>query len=172
MNAELKAYFSIEAKIAAAFNFFINGMISALIHHAADAVPVDVISLAIELTSTCVLTFIITAYFVRAGLKSTKTVAILPPANKFVRLLTQMYNVSGGDVTPAKKGIVYPLRFGVPMGLFAAVVFFIIIAPLFTLLEKSVLPFFTFVLGKSFFCMLFGAGVTVLEMYVGMCKAA
>ena len=163
MNKELKAYFSIEAKIGGAFNFFINGMIAGLIHHAAVMVSTDIISLAIELLSTCVLTFTITACFVRAGLKSTKTTAILPPANGFVRFLARLYNASA-------KGIVYPLRFGVPAGFLAAVALYIITAPLFTFLKISALPFYAFVLGKSFFCMLFGAGVTVLEMYVGMCK--
>jgi hypothetical protein len=74
-----------------------------------------------------------------------------------------LYNVS-------KNGVIYPLRFGVTAGLAAAVVFFAVIAPIFAVLHISALPFYGFVLGKSILCMLFGAGVTVLEMYAGMCK--
>ena len=93
MNAELKAYFSIQAKIAAAFNFFINGMIAGLIYHTAEVVPTDVVSIAIDLVITCLLIFTITAFFCRAGLKSTKTQGILPPANNFVRFLARLFRI-------------------------------------------------------------------------------
>jgi len=63
MNEELKAYLRIEITISAAFNFFISGMAAALIYHMADTVPVDRISLAIDLFITCLLTFSITSYF-------------------------------------------------------------------------------------------------------------
>jgi len=163
MNKELKIYLKTEAIIAAAFNFFISGMIAGLIYHAAEEVPTDVISIAIDLVITCILTFTITAYFVRASLKSTKTVGILPSAKVLVRFLARLYNTS-------KKGIIYPLRFGVPMGLAAAVVLFIVIAPGFALLGITALPFYPYALLKPISCMLLGSGVTLLEMYAGMCK--
>ena len=53
MSNELKSYLKTEMIIAAAFNLFINGMVAALIHHKADYVPTDVISIAIDLTATC-----------------------------------------------------------------------------------------------------------------------
>ena len=163
MNDDLKAYFSIQAKISAAFNFFISGMIAGLIYHAAAEVPTDVVSIAIDLAITCVLTFTITAYFVRAGLKSTKTIGILPPANGFTRFLARLYNAS-------RIGVIYPLRFGVLMGLAAAIVLFIIIAPIYALMGIMVLPFYPYVIIKSLSCMLLGSGVTIFEMYTGMCK--
>jgi len=163
VNDELKAYFIIQAKIAAVFNFFISGMITGLIYHAAEEVPMDVFSIAIDLMITCLLTFTITAYFVRAGLKSTKTVGILPPANGFARFLAMLYNAS-------KKGVIYPLRFGVLMGSAAAIALFVVIAPVFTLLGIAALPFYPYVLLKTVSCMLLGSGVTIMEMYAGMCK--
>ena len=163
MNEELKTYFGIQAKIAAAFNFFISGMIAALIHHAETEVLTDVISIAIDFLITCILTFTVTAYFVRAGLKSTKTVAILPPANGLICFFARLYNAS-------KKGVIYPLRFGVLIGLAAAVGFFVLTAPWFLLFDIRALPFYFYVLLKSLFCMLLGGGVTLFEMYAGMCK--
>ena len=41
MNAKIKSYLKAEAIVAAAFNFFINGMIAALIYHKADRVSTD-----------------------------------------------------------------------------------------------------------------------------------
>jgi hypothetical protein len=152
-------------------------MIAGLIHHGAATVPMDIISLAIEIVSTCLITFTVSAYFVQASLISSKTTAILPPTNGFVCFLAKLYNASSGGGTSKKGnisigGIIYPLRFGITMGLTAAIVFFAIIAPVFALLHVSALPFFTFVLGKSFLWMLLGASVTVLEMYIGMCKVS
>lgn len=43
MNRELAVYLRLQDTIAAAFNFFINGMIAALIYHKANFVPTDTI---------------------------------------------------------------------------------------------------------------------------------
>ena len=156
MNGQLKAYFRVQAVIAAAFNFFINGMIAGLIYHAAAEVPTNIISIAIDLIITCLLTFTITAFFVRAGLKSTKTAGILPPANRFARFLARLFRA--------------PLGFGVLMGLIVGVALFIVIGPAFTLAGISTLPFYIYVPAKSLFSMLLGSGVTIIEMYAGMRK--
>ena len=156
MSYELKAYFSVQAKVAAAFSFFVSGMIAALLYHAAQSALTDVVSIGIDLTITCLLTFIITAYFCRASLKSTKTVGILPPANGFSRFLARLFRT--------------PLGFGIVCGLVAAIVLFIITTIILSLLNVTALPFYLYVLLKSLFCMLLGSGVTILEMYAGMCK--
>ena len=66
MNRELAVYLRLQATIATTFNFFIGGMIAALIYHKADFVPTDTISIAIDITITCLLTFAITTPFCRA----------------------------------------------------------------------------------------------------------
>ena len=156
MTDELKAYFSIQAKIAAAFNFFISGMIVGLIHHTAEEVPTDAVSIAIDLLITCLLTFTITAYFVRAGLKSTKTTGILPPANRFARFLARLYRA--------------PLGFGILMGFASAIALSLVVGSVFVLTGITALPFYLYIALKSISCMLLGSGVTILEMYAGMCK--
>ena len=156
MTDELKAYFSIQAKIAAAFNFFINGMIVGLIYHMAEEVPTDVISIAIDILITCLLTFTLTAYFVRAGLKSTKTAGILPPANRFARFLARLFRA--------------PLGFGLLIGFASAIALSIVVGSVFILTGITALPFYLYIVLKPISCMLLGVGVTILEMYAGMCK--
>jgi len=156
VNKELKAYFCIQAKIAAAFNFFINGMIASMIYHAANEVPTDVISIGIDLAITCLFTSTITAYVIRHGLKSTGTAGVLPPANGFVRFLAKLFR--------------FPLGFGILTGLAAAAALFAIAAPAFALLNITSLPFYLYVLLKSFFSLVFGAGITIFSMYAGICK--
>ena len=156
MNDELKAYLRIESKLAAAFNFFISGMIAALIFHSVDKVPTDVISIAIDIIITCLFTFTITAYFCRACLKANKVAGILSPVNGFIRFLVRIFRVS--------------LGFGVLPGLASAVILFIIIASGFTLLNIIALPFYPYVLLKSLFSMLLGGGAALLNLYAGMCK--
>lgn len=80
MNRELIAYLRAQAIIAAAFNFFIGGMIAALIYHKADFVPTDAV--VIDLTITCLLTFAITTPFCRAGLRRDKTGGVIPAKTK------------------------------------------------------------------------------------------
>ena len=65
MNRELAVYLRIQASVTAAFSFFIGGMAAALIFHKADFVPADAVSIAIDITITCLLTFAITTPFCR-----------------------------------------------------------------------------------------------------------
>ena len=156
MNKELKSYLKTEMIIAAAFNFFINGMIAALIYHKADYVPTDVISIAIDLTATCLFTFIISALFCRASVRRTKTAGILETKSRFMRFCGKLFR--------------RPVLFGAVMGLVAAVVLWIVTAPLFALLGITALPFGVYVAFKCVFAALLGGGVTLLELYSGMCK--
>jgi len=119
MNAKIKSYLKAEAIVAAAFNFFINGMIAALIYHKADRVTTDTVSIAIDLVTTCFLTFTITALFCRASVRRTKTADILKTGSCIVRFLSRLFN--------------RPVLFGALTGIITAVVLFTLAAPLFAL---------------------------------------
>jgi hypothetical protein len=157
MNSELKGYLKTEMTIAAAFNFFINGMAAALIRHKADYVPTDIISIAIDLTATCLFTFIISALFCRASVRRTKTAGILEAKSRFVRFSGKLFR--------------RPVLFGLLMGLAAAAMLYILTAPLLLLLGIYALPFGAYISLKCVFAALLGGGVTLFELYSGMCKA-
>lgn len=156
MNEEIRAYLRIEAMVAAAFNFFINGMVAALIYHKADMVPVNTLSIAVDLTLTCLFTFTVTAFFCRASLKRIKTSGILEPGSQLFRHLSRLFR--------------RPLRFGLLLGLATAAVLFSVIAPIFALLGLQAIPFGWYIALKTIFCALLGGGVTLTELYAGMCR--
>jgi len=156
MNNELKSYLKTEMIIAAAFNFFINGMCAGLIHHKADNVATDIISIAIDLTATCLFTFIISAMFCKASLKRTKTAGILETKNRFMRFSGKLFQ--------------RPVLFGAVMGVAAAAVLWVLTASLFMLLGIYALPFGLYVALKCIFAAFLGGGVALLELYSGMCR--
>ncbi|MEA4849537.1 MAG: hypothetical protein VB106_20090 [Clostridiaceae bacterium] len=156
MNEELRNYLRIEIIVAAAFNFFISGMVTGLIYHKADHIPTDTASIAVDLFITCLLTFTITAFFCRRSLKAAKTADILPLAGMWTRRLSRLFR--------------RPLLFGILLGPAAAVILFALIAPIFALLHINALPFYPYVLLKSLSVMLLGGGVTLLSLYAGMCR--
>lgn len=156
MNEEIRDYLRIEAMVAAAFNFFINGMIAALIYHKVDMVPTDTLSIAIDLTLTCLFTFTVTAFFCRASLQRTQTFGILEPGSQLLRRLSRLFR--------------RPLLFGVLLGLATAAILFAAIAPVFTLLGFRAIPFGWYIALKTIFCALLGGGVTLIELYAGMCR--
>lgn len=157
MNPELKAYLRLEATVAAAFNFFINGMISALIYHKADWVPADALSITIDLTLTCLFTFTVSAFFNRASLRRTQTAGILHTCNRAVRLLSRLFR--------------RPALFGVLIGAITAVLLLALVVPVLAVLDVEVLPFAVYITFKTLFCALLGGGVALLELYAGMCRA-
>ena len=157
MTREIKAYLKTEMIIAAAFNFFINGMIAALIYHKADYVPTDIVSIAIDLTATCLFTVTISALFCRASVKQTKTAGILETKSRLIRFSSKLFW--------------HPVLFGVLMGLAFAVVLWVLTAPLFVMLGIAALPFVVYVALKCVFAALLGGGITLLELYSGICKA-
>jgi hypothetical protein len=157
LNKEIKEYINIEIKAAAAFNFFISGMITALIYHKADTVPTDTVSIAIDLTITCLLTFIISAFFNRASLRRTKTAGILDAPNPVIGRLSRLFR--------------RPVLFGTLLGFFTAIVLFGIAAPVFALLGLKELSFGVYIALKTIFCALLGSGVTFVGLYAGMCRA-
>ena len=156
MTDELKSYIKTEAIIAAAFNFSINGMCAGLIHHKADYVAIDIISIAIDLTATCLFTFIISSLFCSASVKRTKTAGIFEAKSRLMRCFSRLFQ--------------WPALFGVVMGIIAAVVLWVLTATLFTLLAIYALPFGVYVVVKCLFAALLGSGVAVLELYAGMFK--
>ena len=92
MNQEIRAYLRLEATVAATFNFFINGMVSALIYHKADSVPFDAVSIAIDLLLTCFFIFTVTVFFCRASLRRTKTYGILKNDTIAMHYLSRLFN--------------------------------------------------------------------------------
>jgi len=154
MNTDLLRYVKIEAAVGAAFNFFINGMVAGLIYHGADAVATDPISLAIDLVLTCVLTGVISALCIRASLRGTKTLGILPGGSPIVRWLARRFG--------------RPALFGLGMGLLLVVVLYIPTALVFGLADIQALSFYTYIALKCVLAAVLGAGVTALEMYAGL----
>lgn len=157
MNKEIRAFLSLQAKVSGAFNFFISGMIASLIYHKADVVPTGTVSLAIDLILTCLLTFILNALFCKASLTSSKTTGILDNGNKFIRQLSRLFR--------------RPLLFGTLIGLAAAAVLFVLIAPVFALLGLKSLPFGIYILVKTIFSTVLGGASALMELYIGMCRA-
>jgi hypothetical protein len=147
----------IHAIISAAFNFFINGMIAALIHHKADTVSADTADIAIDLIITCISIFILTALFSGANVRQANTAGTLETASRTIRFLSGLFR--------------RPILFGVLLGIVAAVFFFGITAPVFALLKIRTLPFGVYVALKCAFTALLGGAAAALDMYVGMCNS-
>jgi hypothetical protein len=138
MNRELTAYLRLEAAIAAAFNFFISGMIAALVYHKADFVPANAISIAIDITITCLLTFAITTPFCRASLRRDKTEGVLTAKTPLARLLAWLSR--------------RPVLLCVSLGLCAALILSALTALFFALLGVTAVPFYLYIVLKSAFC--------------------
>lgn len=156
MNEEIRMYLSIEMKVAAAFNFFINGMVTALIYHKADTVPADTVSIAVDLSLTCLFTFIVSAFFNKASLRRTKTAGILEAPNPAIRGLSRLFR--------------RPVLFGALLGFSTAAVLFGLVAPVFAFLGLTELPFGLYITLKTISCALLGGGVALIGLYAGMCK--
>ena len=156
MNAQIKSYIKAEAVISAAFNLFINGMVAGLIHHKADAVATDPVSIAIDLFITCLSICILTALFSKASVKRSKTTGIMESKNKTMHLLSRLFR--------------HTVLFGLCTGAVTAVVFYIPTALIFMLPGIMSIPFGVYVALKCLFASLLGGSVTALELYAGICK--
>lgn len=157
MNGELAVYLRLQAALAAAFNFFIGGMIASLIHHKADFVPADAVTTTIDLTITCLLTFAITTPFCRASLRRDKTGGVLAAKTPSARLLARLSR--------------RPVLFCLFLGLGAALILSALTASLFALLGVAALPFYPYVALKSVFSAALGAFAACALLYAGMCRA-
>ena len=157
LSKEIKNYIRAEATVAAAFNFFINGMAAALIHHKADRVATDPVSIAIDLFVTCLSICVLTALFSRASIKRTKTAEIIEPASGVLRFFSKLFR--------------HPILFGAVTGGCAAVFIYIPTALFFSLLGIMSIPFAIYITLKCVFAAVLGGGITALELYAGMCKA-
>lgn len=153
MNKEIKSYIKTEAIISAAFNFFINGMIAALIHHKADSVAMDAISVAVDLTATCLLIFILTALFSRVSLKQTKTESILETDSRMICFLSRPFR--------------HPALFGMFMGITVTIVLFALTTLMFSLLSIGAIPFGVYVTLKCVFSAITGGSATALANVCG-----
>lgn len=157
MNAEIREYIRIEAVLAAAFNFFINGMVVALLYHKADKVATDTLSIAADLAITCLCIFILTAIFCKASLRRTRTSGILACGSNWICRLSRLFRRS--------------VLFGVLLGILTAVVIFALIAPVFGFFGLDAIPFGWYVALKSLLAALLGGGAAAAELYLGMCRA-
>jgi hypothetical protein len=154
MNEELKTYLKTEAIISAAFNFFINGMLAALIHHKADYVATDAISVVIDLAATCLPICIITALFCMASVKRAKTLGILETGSRMIRFLSRLFR--------------RPVLFGILTGIAADIVLSALTVSILALLGIQSLPFGVYVALKCVFSALMGCCATVTCLYAGM----
>lgn len=157
MNKEFAAYLRLQATIAAAFNFFIGGMIAALIYHKADFVSTDAISIAIDITITCLLTFAITTPFCRASLNRDKTRGVLAARTPTTRLLARLSR--------------RPVLLIASFSLCTALILFALAASFFALLGVTAVPFYLHVILKSVFSAALGAFAACSMLYAGMCAA-
>lgn len=157
MNRELAVYLRLQTTVSAAFNFFIGGMIAALIYHKADFVPINATSIAIDITITCLLTFAITTPFCRASLRRDKTGGVLTAKTPLARLLARLSR--------------RPALLCVSLGLCAALILSALTASLFVLSGVTVVPFYLYIALKSAFCAMLGAFATRTMLYAGMCRA-
>lgn len=157
MNRELAVYLRIQESVTAAFSFFIDGMAAALIYHKADFVPADTISIAIDITITCLLTFAITTPFCRASLRRDKTGGVLTAMTPLARLLARLFR--------------RPVLLVISFSLCAALILSALTALFFALLGVTAVPFYLYILFKSVFCAMLGAFAAFVVLYAGMCGA-
>ena len=156
MTKELKAYIRLEAIVSAAFSFFINGMIAALIYHKADTVATNMTSILVDLLLTCWLMFILSAYFCRSSLKRTNTTGILEGGGAFLYWLGRMLRI--------------PILYGIIPGTITAAALSAVTIPFFVLLGVSALPFGWYFALKTVFAAVLGGFVTAFTLYSGMIK--
>lgn len=156
MNKELVAYFRLQAIIAAAYNFFISGMISGLIYHKVDFVKADTISIAIDITITCLLTFFISTPFSRASLRRDKIEGIFTVKTPLARLLAWLYR--------------YPVLLCVVLSLCTSLILSVLTAMFLSLLGVNAVPFYSYVAFKSVLCAVLGTFATCVVLYAGMCR--
>ncbi len=155
MNSEPIAYLRLQAAVAAAYNFFISGMIAGLIYHKADFVPTDAISLALGITITCLLTFAITTPFCRASLRRDKTGGVLIAKTPQARVLARLFR--------------HPVLLSVSLGLVAALILSVLKVSFFVLIGVTAMPFYLYVAFKSVFAAGLGVLATCTVLYAGMC---
>ncbi|HWR23867.1 MAG TPA: hypothetical protein VN366_10385 [Feifaniaceae bacterium] len=156
MDKELISYLRTEAGISAAFNFFINGMLAALIHHKADWVPADAVSLAIDLALTCVFICTIGALFCAASLRRAKAGGVCAGQNPLIRRLGRLFR--------------RPALFGLLLGALTAAALFALAAPIFTLLGIRAVSFSVYIALKTVFCALLGYFATLASLHAGLCR--
>ncbi|MDD4097069.1 MAG: hypothetical protein PHP22_12605 [Oscillospiraceae bacterium] len=156
MTKELTSYLRLQALICAAFNFFIGGFIAALIYHRSDSVPTDAVSISIDITITCLLTFLITAPFCRSSLRRDKTGGIIDAKSDATRLLSKL----------SRRPVTLCLLFGA----ITALILSALLVPLFLILRVSEVPFYFYIALKSLFCAAMGAYVTVVVLFAGMLR--
>ena len=156
MNREIRSYIRAEVIASAAFNFFITGMVVALIYHKADYVPTDIIGFAIDLFIVCMFIGILTILFSKASLKRTKFLETQTGGGGLPRFISRLMRRA--------------VLFGVLFGLVMFLAMFALIAPILILFSITEIPFGVYVPLKCAFCALLASGATALELFSGIHK--
>jgi len=150
MNREIRKFIVIEAIVSGMFNFFINGMASALIYHKADYIPADIIGFAIDEFIICMCIGILTALVSKAGLKRHK-LSETQTGGPFTRFLSRLLRRS--------------VLFGTLLGLVMFLAVFALTFSIFTLFSITEIPFGVYIPVKCTIIALLAAGATVLELF-------
>ena len=156
MNREIRSYIRAEAIASAAFNFFITGMVVALIFHKADYVPTTIIDFGVDLFIVCMFIGVLTILFSRASLKRTKFRETQTGDGRLPRFISRLMRCA--------------VLFGVLFALVMFIVTFALIAPILTFFSITEIPFGIYVPVKCIFCALLASGATALELFSGVHK--
>lgn len=156
MDQEIKANLRIEVIVSAAFCFFINGMLSALVFHQTDTVSLSHLFIAIDISSVSMFVAIITALFSWSSVRRYKAVGIIVSGSRIMRQLSRLFR--------------HPFLFGLLMGIAASLVFFILAVLFLTLFKITELQFGVYLVLKTVFCGLLGAFTSFTCLYAGICK--
>jgi hypothetical protein len=134
--------------------FFINGMLSALLHHKADSVLVSTLFIAFDISSVSMFIAIITALFSRSSIRRYNAVGIIVPGSRIMRQLSRLFR--------------RPFFFGLLLGIAVTIIIFILAKLFLTLLGIQELSFAVYMILKTVFCALLGAAVSFICLYAGM----
>jgi len=156
MNREIRSYIRAEAIASAAFNFFITGMVVALIFHKADYVPTNLIDFGVDLFIVCMFIGVLTILFSRASLKRTKFRETQTGGGRLPRFISRLMRCA--------------VLFGVLFGLVMFIAMFALIAPILFLFSITEIPFGIYIPVKCTFCALLASGATILELFSGVHK--
>ena len=154
MKREVAGYLRLQATVAAAFNFFIGGMIAALIYHKVDFVPTNAFNIAIDITITCLLTFAITTPFCMLSLRRDKTGGVLVAKTPLTRLFAWLSS--------------RPALLCISLALCAALILFALAASLLAFLNVTAMPFYLYIVLKSIFSSVLGASATYTMLCAGI----
>jgi len=153
MDKQVRDFIQKDTQNSMVVNFAINGMFAAVLNHKADAVAVDALAIAVDLTITCMLICVLSAFANLLSVKQSGITYTPEPGSRVRRL--------GGLLR-------HPVLFGVTLGVVASAVSSVLFASLFALLGVPALSFYVYVGFKSLFGGAVAGIATALELYAGV----